>query len=78
VSETYRYTDPTPLRCPITAFAGTEDHLVTATSIEGWERATSGRFRSHLFDGGHFFWLTDPAPLLREVSADLVASFADL
>jgi medium-chain acyl-[acyl-carrier-protein] hydrolase len=78
VSETYRYTDPTPLHCPVTAFGGAEDHLVGETAIDQWARATSGPFRSHVFGGGHFYWVNDPAPLLRELSADLVQSFPEL
>lgn len=78
VSETYRYTDPTPLRCPISAFGGSEDPLVVDSSIGEWARATSGAFRSRVFAGGHFYWLDDPAPLLQEISADLVASFPQL
>ena len=77
VSETYRYTDAAPLHCPVTAFGGTEDHLVDADAVEEWERVTKGPFRAHLFPGGHFYWLADPAPLLREVTADLAASFPE-
>ena len=78
VSETYRFTDPTPLRCPITAFGGADDHLVAETAIAEWGRATVGGFRSHVFGGGHFYWVSDPAPLLHEVSADLADSFPQL
>ena len=46
LSETYRYTDPTPLRCALTAFGGTEDHIATEVTIESWEEVTAGRFRS--------------------------------
>ncbi len=75
VSETYRYTDATPLHCPVTAFRGADDHLVADAAIDEWRRVTSGPFRSRAFDGGHFYWVDDPAPLLREISADLVDSF---
>ena len=69
VSETYRYTDRTPLRCALTAFGGTDDHIATEVTIEDWEDVTSGRFRAQVFEGGHFYWLDDPAPLLRRRSA---------
>jgi len=78
VSETYRYTDRSPLHCPVTAFGGTEDHVVGAGAVQEWERETVGPFRAHLFPGGHFYWLADRAPLLREVAADLVASCPEL
>jgi medium-chain acyl-[acyl-carrier-protein] hydrolase len=78
VSETYRYTDPTLLHCPVTAFGGVEDRLVAETAIDEWEHATTGSFRARAFGGGHFYWVTDPAPLLREISADLVDSFPSL
>jgi medium-chain acyl-[acyl-carrier-protein] hydrolase len=78
VSETYRYTDPTPLHCPVTAFGGVDDPLVTGVAVDEWEQATSAPFRAHVFHGGHFFWLADPAPLLHEISADLLDSFPEL
>jgi medium-chain acyl-[acyl-carrier-protein] hydrolase len=78
VSETYRYTDRTPLRCALTAFGGTDDHIATEVTIEEWEEVTSGRFRAHVFDGGHFYWLDDPAPLVQEIGTDLVDSFPEL
>jgi medium-chain acyl-[acyl-carrier-protein] hydrolase len=78
VSETYRYTDTTPLRCGVTAFGGVDDPLVTGVAIDEWEQATSGPFRAHVFHGGHFFWLADPAPMLHEIGADLLDSFPEL
>ena len=72
------YNDATPLHCPVTAFGGAEDHLVGVDTVEEWERVTKGRFRACMLPGGHFYWLADPAPLLREVTADLAASFPEL
>ena len=78
VSETYRYTDPTPLHCPVTAFGGDRGppRRRRLPSRSGSE-VTTGPFRAHVFPGGHFYWLADPAPLLREVTADLVDSFPE-
>jgi surfactin synthase thioesterase subunit len=43
-----------------------------------WGRASAGGFRSHVLGGGHLYWVSDPAPLVHEVSADLVDSFPPL
>ena len=56
----------------------TEDHIATEVTIESWEEVTAGRFRSRMFEGGHFYWLDDPAPLLEEIRTDLVRSFPEL
>ena len=46
--------------------------------IEEWQLAAGGRFRSQIFEGGHFYWGKDASPLLHEISADLVDSFDEL
>jgi len=77
-SETYRHVDPTPLRCALSAFGGLDDQIVPAATIDEWKLASAGPFRAQLFDGSHYYWVADPAPLLREIGADLRDSFAEL
>jgi medium-chain acyl-[acyl-carrier-protein] hydrolase len=78
VSETYRYTDPTLLACSTTAFGGEDDDAADAASVDAWREVVEGKFRSHTFPGGHFYWSDDAGPLLAEISSDLRWRFADL
>ncbi|GAA1912394.1 hypothetical protein GCM10009753_50390 [Streptantibioticus ferralitis] len=39
----------------ITALWGCQDAAVNHELIRGWDRWTAGRFREHVFDGGHFY-----------------------
>ena len=43
------------LTCPIAAFAGTEDHSVSDSGLEGWSEATSATVITHRFPGDHFY-----------------------
>jgi surfactin synthase thioesterase subunit len=78
VSETYRFVDPTPLRGSLTAFGGEDDDSAGPGAMDAWRDVVEGKFRSHTFDGGHFFWNDDPRPVLREISADLRWAFPDV
>lgn len=78
VSETYRFLDPTRLAASLTAFAGRSDESADAAAMEPWREVVDGKFRLHLFDGGHFFWNDDPRPVLRQVASDLEWAFPDL
>ena len=53
--ETWRYRECPPLDCSITALAGLNDSVVTASEMEGWVRRTRQDFELQLFSGGHFF-----------------------
>ncbi|MEV1026135.1 thioesterase domain-containing protein [Streptomyces sp. NPDC050264] len=46
------------LSVPLTAVAGRSDHLVAPELLPGWRQFTSGQFRSHLTEGGHFLPFT--------------------
>ncbi len=78
VSETYRYQDPTRLAASLTAFAGRGDDGADETAMEPWREVVDGKFRLHLFDGGHFFWNDDPRPVLRQIASDLRWAFPHL
>lgn len=52
---TYEGPKRPPLPCPITAFTGKEDAIVSVDGVEAWRDYTTGPFRLELFDGGHFF-----------------------
>lgn len=55
ISETYRYTHEPPLPCPIVALGGKDDETTPVEALLPWREQTAGRFRHHLFPGGHFF-----------------------
>ena len=44
-----------PLSCPIFAFGGQDDPLVTPKELQGWSQETTGSFDSVIFPGKHFF-----------------------
>lgn len=53
--ENYRYTDDTPLPCPITAIGASDDPIVTIADLTGWKQHTTAPFTSRQFAGDHFF-----------------------
>ena len=55
VTDTYVYEKQSPLQCPITAFAGADDPLVSQDELAGWRHHTSGDFRSHRMAGNHLY-----------------------
>lgn len=53
--DTYRYRPGPPLRCPISAFAGSADLEAPVDQMATWAAETTGPFRMHVLDGDHFF-----------------------
>lgn len=53
--ERYRLLPEAPLGIPITAFAATEDHAATPSSMREWARHTAAEFELEILPGGHFF-----------------------
>ncbi len=69
--ETYTYQEGDPLTCPISAFGGTGDRMVSAADIEAWGAQTRGRFSARMFPGGHFFLNETRGEMLRAIAQDL-------
>lgn len=44
-----------PLPCPVLAFAGRDDRMVTAEQIRAWEQCTGAGFTLRTVPGAHFF-----------------------
>jgi surfactin synthase thioesterase subunit len=44
-----------PLRCPIHAFGGSDDPLVSESDLHEWRSRTSGEFSVQILRGGHFY-----------------------
>jgi medium-chain acyl-[acyl-carrier-protein] hydrolase len=64
VVETYVYRPQPPLRCPVVAFAGADDHVVSGEEVAEWSKHAAGTFRLHVLPGGHFFVQTCRSRLL--------------
>jgi surfactin synthase thioesterase subunit len=66
--DTYLCTPEEPLSCPIAAFGGVADDLVSAEDLSLWRDQTTAAFTALLFPGGHFF--------VNSARQDLVAAIA--
>ena len=55
VLETYQYKSGPPLECPLTAFGGSTDNIVSQESLSRWATQTRSNFSIHFFKGDHFF-----------------------
>src|SRR5207245_10390157 len=69
--ETYVYSTEPPLKCPISAFGGLQDHRVSRSHLEAWRDQTSAPFSLRTFPGHHFFCHTTRLPLLQLLTQDL-------
>jgi surfactin synthase thioesterase subunit len=67
--ERYRHSTRDQLACPISVFAGADDRIVPAASLEGWADHTAGDFSRDVIDGDHFYLQSQ-----RVALADLIKS----
>jgi medium-chain acyl-[acyl-carrier-protein] hydrolase len=61
------------IACPITAFGGADD-VPHAGSLESWSDFTSGKFRTCIFPGDHFYFSRAAGALSSEIACDLRTS----
>ena len=52
--------EPVALSCPIHAFGGSDDPLVTESDLHEWRSRTSGEFCVQILRGGHFYLSDGP------------------
>jgi medium-chain acyl-[acyl-carrier-protein] hydrolase len=71
VLETYVYTPAPALDCPMTAFGGLQDHIVSYDEIEAWREHTNAAFSLEMFDGDHFFLHSAQSLVLKSISQKL-------
>lgn len=64
ISQNYTYAPDKPLECPITAFGGNQDKVITQEHLLAWEKQTSSTFNLQIFPGNHLFLHTDQNLLL--------------
>jgi len=65
IAETYSSSNRRPLNCPITAFGGLEDSLVSRDDLEAWRIQTTNSFDLWQLPGDHFFIHTSDSLLLQ-------------
>ena len=61
-----------PLPCPVTVLCGAADPRVPLDSLPAWAAHTTGGFATHVFPGGHFYFLDDPAGTVGTVVAAML------
>ncbi len=69
--ERYQHGIRDRLTCPVTAFAGTLDPVVSETAVAAWADHTSGPFRFHGIPGDHFFLAEHREQILGIISRSL-------
>jgi medium-chain acyl-[acyl-carrier-protein] hydrolase len=69
--ESYDYVPREPLGCPMIAFGGLQDDLVTKRELRAWQEQTNAAFDLHMFPGGHFFLHQQRPQMLRTVAGYL-------
>ncbi|KAF3996557.1 thioesterase II family protein [Glaciimonas immobilis] len=55
IPASYRFSANPPLTCPIIAFCGESDMMVTKQNMSGWRDMTSASYFLHEMPGDHFF-----------------------
>jgi medium-chain acyl-[acyl-carrier-protein] hydrolase len=70
--ETYIYRPDVPFACPISAYYGEQDHLVSAKELAAWREHTHGTFTLTGIPGNHFFLQSSQNLLLQAINQDLV------
>ena len=71
LTETYTYRSAPPLSCPISAYAGAADPVVTPERLAQWREQTCAEFSCRLFDGHHFYLNRARDTLLADVTSRL-------
>ncbi|MDV3347351.1 thioesterase II family protein [Leptothoe sp. LEGE 181152] len=71
VFTTYTYQPEFPLKCPITAFGGLQDPVMSCEMLEAWKKQTSAAFSMQMIPGDHFFIHTAQSLLLQFLTQSL-------
>ncbi|MEM8827845.1 MAG: MupA/Atu3671 family FMN-dependent luciferase-like monooxygenase [Cyanobacteria bacterium P01_G01_bin.19] len=67
-NENYTYEVDNPLDCPIFAFGGVDDPILTQEYLKAWQEQTLQEFQLKMLSGGHLFLHECKTELLREMS----------
>ena len=71
VNETYTYSPEPPLACPISAFRGSKDKVVSYEEVAAWREQTSNSFTLRTIPGDHFFIQNSKDLFLQILAFDL-------
>jgi len=74
--EDYRYSPGPKVRCPLVAFGGAADPLVSTEQVQAWQALATAGFRSQIFPGDHFFTQSAAAAVTSAVKQTLLERFA--
>lgn len=73
LSETFQYREEPPFNCPISAYGGQDDPLVSAEDLAKWQIHTCRDFQVNLFPGGHSYLRPCGSELIVRIVAQLPA-----
>jgi medium-chain acyl-[acyl-carrier-protein] hydrolase len=73
VYESYAHTAGPALTCPVAAFGGERDPLVSAADLAEWRALVAGPLTTRLFPGDHFFLQADPAAAVQATQEFLLS-----
>ncbi len=71
--ENYIYSEEEPLDCPISAFGGMQDKVITQEHLSAWREQTRSTFKLQMLPGNHVFLHSDKELLLQAISGELVS-----
>ncbi|HEX2909579.1 MAG TPA: alpha/beta fold hydrolase [Chloroflexia bacterium] len=70
--EDFTYTPEAPFECPVTAYGGWQDSLVSFDGLAGWRVQAAGAFSQQMLPGDHFFLQSARPQLLNHLSQALM------
>ncbi|WP_414587921.1 SDR family NAD(P)-dependent oxidoreductase [Scytonema sp. PCC 10023] len=76
--ENYIYSQESPLDCPITAFGGMQDKVITQEHLSAWREQTCSTFKLQMLSGNHLFLHSDQELLLQAISEVLTPILSSL
>jgi medium-chain acyl-[acyl-carrier-protein] hydrolase len=74
VSDHYAYTADAPLACPLFAFKGADDPIVSESDFVGWRAQAGGAFEAAVLPGRHFL----PPDAVALLQAAIAAKLGEL
>ncbi|GGX62101.1 thioesterase II family protein [Streptomyces hiroshimensis] len=71
LAEAYPPVEPEPVGCPLHAFGGAGDPLVSGAHLEAWRACAAGEFTTRLLPGGHDYLFTGAPAVLGALTTTL-------
>lgn len=69
--ENYKPARAVQLQCPVTAFGGVDDPMISRDELTRWRDLTTASFVRRMMPGDHFFIIKQSPPLLRALGREL-------